>query len=135
MTGRRRDKPTICKQKGFIMPLTMVLTFIVSGVLLHQLQQYLNEKQFFYEQEQIYIIEQLAQMGAHDLDDVLREDTVDTNGQFHYEIGTASYWIQEQLDDTLYVRLTLETIEGRKRLVRLYYDLETLTMKAWWEVN
>lgn len=120
-------------QKGFILPITLILCLFLSLALMHVLDVYLTEKKFYAEQEEIFLLESLLQMAAVDIVDDLITNRLSASGAFNYEKGAAVYWILEETHDTLNIQLKVRTEKERQRVVRLLLDKEKMRVKEWIE--
>ncbi|MFV8827928.1 competence type IV pilus minor pilin ComGG [Alkalihalobacterium sp. APHAB7] len=120
-------------QKGFILPMTLILCLLLSLALMHVLDVYLTEKKFYAEQEEIFLLESLLQMAAVDIVDDLTTNRLSDSGAFNYEKGAAVYWILEETHDTLNIQLKVRTEKEKQRVVRLLLDKEKMRVKEWIE--
>lgn len=123
------------KEAGFILPLTLIIMFLLSAVVLFEVRDFMHKRIFYEKQQELFTIESLLQMAAVDLVDRMNEAVVETTGTFSYEHGSAHYWMEPVTHDTVYIQMTMETNAKNKRLVRITYDVEKKKITHWWEVT
>ncbi|WP_216831712.1 competence type IV pilus minor pilin ComGG [Alkalihalobacterium elongatum] len=123
------------EQKGFILPVTLLLCLFVSLSLIHLLGLYVTEKKFYVEQGEIFVLESLMQMATADLIHQIGFGDINSTGEFYYEKGVAAYWILGDSHDTLNIQLKVMTEKGRQRFVTLLVDKEQLRVKEWIEIT
>ncbi|WP_170885504.1 competence type IV pilus minor pilin ComGG [Bacillus alkalicellulosilyticus] len=122
-------------EKGFVLPLTLIIVFLVTAYTIHELMTLQTEMRFFKQQEELFTIESLVQMAAYDMVAHLRHDESVGSGQFQYEHGFATYKIEKHEGETLYIQLIVQTNSNGRRIVRLFYNVEDNMVTAWWEVT
>lgn len=120
-------------EKGFIYPFTLILCLLVCIVIFRQLDAYLIEKRFVYEQERMMQLESLLQVAivefkhesSHEHDNYL----------FSYDSGTVTIEVRDYEDglSTIFLRATLKT--GHDRVAGFQYHWESATVKEYWEVS
>ncbi|NEU29632.1 hypothetical protein GN156_02370 [bacterium LRH843] len=121
------------KEKGFVYPLTVILCFLVCTIVFQQINTYLTEKHFVYEQERIMQLESILQVSVNELKFLESDDF--TNGKyiFSYDPGTVTLEVldfQEGLS-TILVRATLKT--GHERQAGFLYNWEQGLVENYWE--
>ncbi|OLO42878.1 hypothetical protein BTR23_02445 [Alkalihalophilus pseudofirmus] len=122
-------------QKGFILPTTIMLCLFMSLAVLHLVEVYMTEKNFSFEQEEIFMIESLMQMAIVDLVHEIGMMEQNYSSEFHYDNGTATYWILEESHDTFNIQLKVRTTSDRQRVVRVLLDKEQMRVKEWIELT
>lgn len=120
-------------EKGFILPLSMVLLFLLSSSLFHQIAVYEREKRFQMEQEQYAVIQTLLQMATVDLLTLVANGGQTLSGYFEYEQGKVYYWQTDEMDQFVYIDFNIITNAERQRYVRIGIDKENLVVIDWRE--
>ena len=121
--------------KGFIMPLVVILSFLFLAVIVHQIAQLESDRQFLLQRQNDFRHHTLLQMASVDLLPILEKiDTIeDKNGQLRYDIGTVNYEIRENNQLEVTVKLTSTTDQTGKREASLVYDKTKQSISSWTE--
>ncbi|MGO4887137.1 competence type IV pilus minor pilin ComGG [Anaerobacillus sp. MEB173] len=123
-------------EKGFVTPVTLILSLLLFSLLFYQVQQYTVEKRFLKEQEEILTMDALMQMGVVDIIDII--GAFDTppqtlTGQLRYVKGNVHYVIAPGTEERLSVKLECVTNNGRKRNIEIFYDIISSDIIDWIE--
>lgn len=121
-------------QKGYLLPTTLILLFLFSSIILHQLNMYGIEKRFYMEQEQVYLLQYLQQMASYDLLTIVGEESLEEEGLFFYEKGFARYMVTNEIEPNVVIQLHVETDKNRKRTSRLVLNKEGRRIVSWREL-
>lgn len=126
--------PNDCRDKGFILPLTLVFSFLLFSVLFHQISLYQSEKPLISGTETAFTLHRLTQMAAVDLENRL-DTTVDApvTGSFKYEHGRAVYEFVENDNGVIILGLTIVLDSGGEDFNYLYYDVNNKSIIRWEE--
>ncbi|MDR4888919.1 competence type IV pilus minor pilin ComGG [Fredinandcohnia sp. QZ13] len=124
-------------EKGFILPVTIAISFLFFLVFTSQLNAYLTEKAFSNETEEILILENLMQVGVGDLKATLLNEEVSAGltGIFNYPTGNISYTVSPLTLTTSQITLTCKTYEQRKSSARFVYDYESKEISSWLDLR
>jgi hypothetical protein len=121
------------KQEGFITPLTMVISFILLSAVMHQIQVLEQEREFLEEEKQVFLMEQLLQIGTTDMLGIISSTELD-RGEFDYEHGSVTYQVIEATDEEIIVKLQAVTKHGRKNQAILFYNVKNKQLSEWREL-
>lgn len=124
-------------EHGFILPVTITISFLFFLVFTFQVNAYMTEKAFSKETEEILILENLMQIGAGDIQTMLEieVESVESMGSFSYRTGTISYSVSPLTPTTSRVVLSCITNDRRKYSARFVYDHETQMINSWIEIR
>lgn len=120
-------------ENGFILPVTMILLFIVTSSLFHQISIYEREKRFHFELEQKYNIDHMLQMATVDLITLVKTDEIVASGMFDYTKGKIYYWILAEDDEMIQIEFTVLTDKNRQRNVEMIIDKNQYNVINWLE--
>lgn len=128
-------------ERGFILPITLIIVFLLVSLVLQQIKVYETEKRFFNHQEEMVTIDQLLQIGAVDLEKRLSSDPKLKSGEFSNENGKVVYENLSLPDDTdldrkkvLRFTLTAQTGDnGSSHSSQVYYDKDKKKIIRWVE--
>lgn len=122
-------------QRGFILPITLVIMFIVSSYAAFMINQYVTEKKFFFEQSEARTNEQLLQMALFDSKHFLASSEEYFSGSFHYEAGEVAFIVKSETESIKSIFLISKTLEQRSKQIKYFYYLETGTFLPWLEIE
>ncbi|THE15485.1 hypothetical protein E1I69_01120 [Bacillus timonensis] len=124
-------------EKGFILPVTIAISFLFFLVFTSQVNAYLTEKAFSKETEEILILENLMQLGVGDMKEILlsEEESKELTGSFNYPKGLITYNVSPATMTTSYITLICKTNEQRKSSARFMYDYETKEISSWLDLR
>lgn len=122
-------------EQGFILPVTIAISFLFFLVFTFQVNAYLTEKAFSKETEEILILENLMQLGVGDTHEKLKNDegSAETTGSFNYPTGKIMYNVSPLTQTTSQITLRCTTTDFRKYSARFVYDYETKEIHSWIE--
>lgn len=121
---------------GFILPVTIAISFLFFMVFSFQLNMYLTEKYVSKETEELLILENLMQMGVNDTLKLLQRDITPiqhTGIERSYPSGTTSFSVTPLTISTSKVLITCVTNNLRVYSAEILYDYETQTIVKWLE--
>ncbi|WP_449536959.1 competence type IV pilus minor pilin ComGG [Ferdinandcohnia sp. Marseille-Q9671] len=124
-------------EHGFILPVTLAISFLFFLVFTFQVNAYLTEKSFSKETEEIMILENLMQLGIGDIRKELEDEveSFERSGFFTYPNGTITYNIASLTPINSKVTMTCTTKGKRKYSARFEYNYETKEMDSWIEIR
>ncbi|MFS0861535.1 competence type IV pilus minor pilin ComGG [Fredinandcohnia sp. 179-A 10B2 NHS] len=123
-------------EEGFILPVTIAISFLFFMVFSFQLNMYLTEKNVSKETEEIHVLENLMQLGVSDITKLLRQDVTPiqrTGTERRYPSGTTSFSVTPVTISTSKVLITCVTNNLRIYKAEILYDYETQTIVKWLE--
>lgn len=117
----------IKNEQGFILPVTIAISFLFFLVFTFQVNAYMTEKAFAKETEEIYKLENLMQLGIADVKMKLQDvvESVESTGSITYPAGTILYTITPQNQVSSQIIISCTTKELRKYSLRFNYHYET----------
>ncbi|MFS0822721.1 competence type IV pilus minor pilin ComGG [Bacillus sp. 1P02SD] len=124
-------------EKGFILPVTIAISFLFFLVFTSQVNAFLTEKAFSKETEEILILENLMQLGVGDMKEILwgEVESKELTGSFNYPKGIITYNVSPATITTSYITLICKTNEQRKSSARFVYDYETKEISSWLDLR
>lgn len=125
----------ILNQKGFILPLTLIICLLFPTVILTQIELYKTEQRFYVELEEIESLKSLIQIGFTDLcDQVVGNSVTETVfGTLVYPNGTVDYSLEPE-GELVIIRGTCTTLKQRKHFFQATVNLKTNEIENWVEV-
>ncbi|HET7628472.1 MAG TPA: competence type IV pilus minor pilin ComGG [Bacillales bacterium] len=115
-------------EKGFVLPLTMVVALLLTGYALFQWHMYDADKRFLREKENSLRLSLLIESGIADFAAAVERNH--DHLQFTYKTGSVSMKIENR-GDTSRVTLRAETKKGESRTIRFQYDKINDKIMAW----
>ncbi|WP_099361903.1 competence type IV pilus minor pilin ComGG [Fredinandcohnia onubensis] len=124
-------------EQGFILPVTLAISFLFFLVFTFQVNAYLTEKGFSKETEEIFILENLMQLGVEEIRAKLKEDVESSGrtGSLNFPTGTISYTVVPITTTTSQITISCTTKEQRKYSARFVYDYEKKVIGSWIELR
>lgn len=128
-------------ERGFILPLTLILTFLLFSFLLHEIKVYKTEQQFVHHQENMLVLDRLLQRSAADMEKMPLADWPEQS--FAYQNGEVVYMEDELPDNTgldadqiIYFELTAKVDQrddNARHISYVYYDKKKEKIVRWVE--
>ena len=120
-------------EKGFILPYTLMVTFLVFFVIFSSVQIYLSESKYLQETKGYYLKNSMIGLAMRTLIEQMENHHFLDRGMILFEEGNVSYQI-EPIDDLRY-RITLVTITsfGQQIKNQLLYDQSKKRISKWVE--
>lgn len=120
-------------QKGFILPLTMVFSFLFSLFVISEIEIYKVEQRLYLEEEELEKLNSLAQIGIQDVNDIAQSQIVDDiiAGRLEYPIGTINYSIEPMENNSMLIRGTCITDKQRMQHFAAIVNKETNEIVRW----
>ena len=107
-------------EQGFIFPITLVVSVIVSAFLMHHIQLYSVEKSFFHEVEQVQLLDNMIKYGIDKLENEMKDGNWNPNGLLTLPNGFVSYVIVDK--GTFFeLKINANTNEGRSNTVTIHF--------------
>lgn len=124
-------------EQGFILPVTFAISFLFFLVFTFQINAYMTEKGFSKETEEIFILENLMQLGVGEIQAKLKEDVESsgTSGSLNFPTGTISYTVVPLTTTTSQITISCTTKEQRKYSARFEYDYKEKVIGSWIELR
>ncbi|OIJ16060.1 hypothetical protein BKP35_03505 [Anaerobacillus arseniciselenatis] len=119
-------------ERGFILPITLFVVFLLSSFVTFQLNQYMIEKEIMNEKAEAFTAERLIQMAIVDLEDVIVNiDSNPNTGTLYYENGEVMFIIDSETDEIKSIHLISKTSSDRSKQMKYYYYLSNETVLPW----
>ncbi|MBS4173450.1 competence type IV pilus minor pilin ComGG [Bacillus sp. FJAT-49736] len=121
-------------EKGYILPFTLMLSFLAFFVFVSSVQIYVSESRYIHEAKGYYIRNSIMILGLKTLINHIENQSIQDHGMLSFEEGTVSYRI-ESLDEHKY-RIILETnlSYGQETKNELVYDHYRKSITKWIEM-
>lgn len=125
----------IFNQKGFILPLTMMLVFLFPLLIISEIELYKIEQRFYVEEEEIEKLQSISQIGMQDIFKLVNEEPTiqTTTGKFNYPTGYIDYSIEPLNTGSIQIKATCTTNNLRKQYFKAIMNLETKEIEKWVE--
>ncbi|WP_458412510.1 competence type IV pilus minor pilin ComGG [Schinkia sp. CFF1] len=125
----------IFNQKGFILPLTMMLMFLFPLLIISEIELYKIEQRFYVEEEEIEKLQSISQIGMQDIFKLVNEEPTiqTTTGKFNYPTGYIDYSIEPLNTGSIQIKATCTTNNLRKQYFKAIMNLETKEIEKWVE--
>ena len=124
-------------EKGFILPVTLLISALFFLAFSFYLEQYISEKVFYREAEELRKIENLILLGKKDILSQLsssKEQLQNFDEEKDYPIGTVHFTVQKQANIAI-VNMTCTTDQLRKNHSRFTYNFEEQRIISWVELR
>lgn len=122
------------RERGFILPLVIILSLIFSALVIHQIDLLESDRLFFKERKNYFQHGLLLQSASNEwLSQLKKSDTIEDNGQFVFELGIVTYRVMRLDERTVTVEFKSATELAGERKVIVTYELKTKTMIKWTE--
>lgn len=124
----------IFNQKGFILPITLMVCLLFPVVILAQVEMYKTELRFYVELEEIEHLNSLTQMGIRDLYKQTIENSLSEtkSGMLFYPNGTINYRL-EPSGEVVIIQGNCITLKKRKHFFQATVNKETNEIEMWVE--
>lgn len=123
-------------EKGFVLPVTMVISFLFFMVFSHQLNQFILERKFSRETEEFHTLERVMQMAVADVKielDMLSTVPSSSTKTVSYQEGAAHISIRPLSTRDIEVNISCSTLKGGKGGAILTYSLLEKQFTKWFE--
>lgn len=108
---------------GFVLPLTLVVLFLLSAFLLHEIKLYETETRFLHASEEMFTLNRLLQMADVDLERNLSHSaSIRNQGVLIYTKGKVLYSIEPFSMNIVRITLKAKTKDGGMHISHAYYD-------------
>lgn len=120
-------------EKGAVLPIVLILSFLMSAIFVSQMNVYLTEKNFSLETEELYQLEQVMHLAVIDVINAIKRDEM--QGTFVYPIGSASFSAISIGLDTYEVHIMCKTNRDRKHASRFHFNIQNNRLEQWTELR
>ncbi|MDN3956432.1 competence type IV pilus minor pilin ComGG [Sporolactobacillus laevolacticus] len=118
-------------QRGFILPLTMILSLLLLAFVFHALLLLYSDRQFFRQVHTQFQLQQLRECVLNDLEQKIKEKTLPSQGTVVYHKGTVTFSATES-GGLLKVKFTLSDNQS-KETDQMTYSMESGEPVNWLE--
>lgn len=110
-------------EKGFILPLTLIILFLLTNYTIYQIRQYVIEKEILFEQSEALSAERLLQVGIVDIEKFIetKQQLFECSGILYYDEGEVSYTVKKDSEKTYHIILLSKTKNNRTRQINYTY--------------
>lgn len=123
-------------EKGFILPVTLFISILFFLAFTYQINMYISDQLFNKETEELFILENLMQLGVVDVLTEINENSIPAvQTQLNYPIGTVTYTVQELSSTTATIFITCKTNDNRVYSSKFTYDLLKEEIITWSELR
>mgnify|MGYP001945534818 CR=1 FL=1 len=125
----------IQRERGFILPLSIVLSFIFSAIVIHQIHLLENDRLFFQERQNFFQHQLLLQSASNEMQSLLEQSNtlLNDSGQFIFEQGMVHYEIINSNEHSITVRFESNTELPGERFATVMYNVDTYAIMKWTE--
>lgn len=120
--------------KGFIYPLTILLSLLFCAVLFQQIAAYATAKHFVAQQEKQLEVQSLLQIGVVDFQKKRLEPVEGEIYTFSYPAGTVTLEVREMTEDFGTIAVLARLRSGEQRQARFQYRWPDAVVEGYQEV-
>ncbi|MGD6780911.1 competence type IV pilus minor pilin ComGG [Sutcliffiella horikoshii] len=120
------------QDKGYIFPVTLIISVIVSSFLLHQIENYRLEKMFYHESDQQFELEVMMKYAWDKVEEQLKEEREEIISSFEMPRGEAAVTVKE-LGTEREIVIVCTTRMAREYKATILYDMEEKKVLGWYE--
>lgn len=120
------------QDKGYIFPVTLIISVIFSSFLLHQMENYRLEKMFYHESDQQFELEVMMKYAWDMVEEQLEEEREVIISSIEMPRGEAKVTVKE-LGAEREIVIVCTTRRGREYRATVIYDMEKKEVLAWYE--
>ncbi|HEU5140503.1 MAG TPA: competence type IV pilus minor pilin ComGG [Bacillales bacterium] len=117
-------------EEGFILPVTLMITFLMFAFVLHEMKMYEAEKQFIKAREEMMILEGLMRKAVYDVEKGVPEYD---HGTLVYADGKVKYNVDFRMGNVLVLTLVAVSHDGGKHVSHAFYDKIKQKIVRWEE--
>lgn len=121
----------VTNQRGFILPLTMILSLLLITLVLHAVMLLNSDRAYFQASFASFQLQQLRESALADIDEQIQKKTLPENGTFVYDRGTAIFRTNKSRDN-LEVLFTIMSDQS-KETDKIIYSLASGRPIDWLE--
>ncbi|PKR86059.1 competence type IV pilus minor pilin ComGG [Heyndrickxia camelliae] len=121
-------------EKGFILPFTLMITFVVFFLLLSSVQIYLSEFRYLQEAKGYYIRNSMISLTLKTLMERIENQKMENQGVISFEEGNVSFQIKSIDDNQYRIILTTHLSFGQETKNELIYDQTEKRISKWIEI-
>ncbi|WP_332237702.1 competence type IV pilus minor pilin ComGG [Sporolactobacillus sp. KGMB 08714] len=118
-------------QKGFMLPLAMILALILTAFVLHAVLLLDSDRNFFQASYSAFQLQQLRECALADINEQIQKKTLPEKGSFVYDKGTINFRTN-QVGDNLEILFTIISDQG-KETDQIVYSLSSGRPVGWLE--
>ncbi|MGV3464122.1 MAG: competence type IV pilus minor pilin ComGG [Heyndrickxia sp.] len=120
-------------EKGFILPFTLMVTFVVFFLILSSVQIYLSESRYLQEAKGYYIRNSMVSLSMKTLMEHFENQKIEEYGVISFEEGTVSFQIRPIEEHQYRIILTTRLSNGQETKNELIYDKAEKRILKWIE--
>ncbi|MFC0470970.1 competence type IV pilus minor pilin ComGG [Halalkalibacter kiskunsagensis] len=123
------------EERGFIYPVTMIICLLMVPIVLHQMNLYMKEKRFLYEQERLLQLETLLQVGMKEFLKNEHEPQLNESILYSYGFDIVTFTVKDYKDGVSFISVKVQLESGHERIAGFYYNWTNSTVNYYWEVS
>ncbi|MBM6617305.1 competence type IV pilus minor pilin ComGG [Bacillus suaedaesalsae] len=123
---------TLYNQRGYVLPLVLMVSTLLLFILAHQLSLYVTESKFYNESSEIYKMDLILQKVTKDLKDVVADPSLKSK-VYQFKEGSALLSMNYDNPSIIQVQIKVETKNNRKSSVLVHYDPVNNKITKWIE--
>lgn len=121
-------------EKGFVLPITLIIMFLLCSFVLFQVSLYDAEKKLLKEERDLYTAERVLQMGVIDVSKLIIIDHRDHfSGKIYYEEGEVTYNVKKEREGIKSIHLISKTVQQKSKRITFYYYVNDESVLPWLE--
>lgn len=120
-------------QRGFVLPLTMIMSFILLFFTVHAILSYQYDRSFAQKRAMSFELNELIQMATVDLEKLAKEDHIESSGKLVYTTGNVQYHTNKVNGTVWKIAMIATNHEGFRHSNTFYYDSEKGGIVKWAE--
>ncbi|WP_417899632.1 competence type IV pilus minor pilin ComGG [Bacillus haimaensis] len=121
-------------ERGYIFPVTLLLSLLISSMLLHQIELYRVEKAFYIESGELFELESMMRYTWEKVEGELEVDRFPPLSNINFPNGNAVIIADDQFPVTQ-IKIICTTSKDRKYEATILYDRTTYQVVSWVESN
>lgn len=120
------------KERGYIFPVAIFISVLLSSFLLHQMENYRLEKMFYHETNQQYELEAMMKYSWDMVEEMLKVENELVSHTVTFPKGNAVITVKA-LGIEREIAIVCTTLEGREYRATIIYNADMKKIVAWYE--
>lgn len=121
-------------EKGYIFPVTLLLSLLISSMLLHQIELYRMENAFYTESGELFELESMMRYSWEKVEGDLEVGRFPPLSQIDFPKGNAVITANDEYPVTQ-IKIICTTNKGRQYEATILYEQTTYRVVSWVESN
>ncbi|EIT84493.1 hypothetical protein A374_15247 [Fictibacillus macauensis ZFHKF-1] len=120
------------KEDGYILPIVLLFSFLLSLLVSHQIFLYVSERQLLASEQANQKLEAMLDESSRDVMRALQL-TVKTPTRIVYDVGEVACMVDEEKKGSVSIKLTASLPSGQTKTVLVYYNKKENKIVKWSE--